>query len=207
MSTRFNIHPVNPQARLLEKVCEALNQGKVVAYPTDSTYAVGCLLGEKQAMKQIRELRHLGKHHDFSILCRDLSSLSHLAQVDNPAFRCLKQYTPGPYTFILTAAKSVSKYLDAKSNHTIGLRVPSNPILQDLLGMLDKPLVSVSLIVDGDAEALSEPDTIEAQFGHAIDIIIDGGPGGTQSSSIIDLTQSPPTVIRHGAGDTSAFES
>lgn len=206
MEQRFKIHPVNPQARLISKVVARLKAGEIMAYPTDACYALGCIAGDKKAMERILTLRGLDSHHDFSLICPDLSSLSHYAQVDNTQFRLLKRATPGPYTFILPATKAQLRGLKLDKKTTIGLRVPDNTLVQSLLTELQSPIVSVTLQLQHDKYPLSDPDTIFDRLNKQVDFMIDGGPGTLEPTSIIDLTTTPPDIIRRGLGDVSLFE-
>jgi tRNA threonylcarbamoyl adenosine modification protein (Sua5/YciO/YrdC/YwlC family) len=171
------IHPDNPQARLLSKVADIVRKGGLVAYPTDSAYALGCHLGDKEAVDRIRRIRELDKHHNFTLVCRDLSELGNYAKVDNQVFRLLKAHTPGPYTFILNATSEVPRRLMHPKRKTIGLRVPDNAITQGLLAELGEPLISVTLILPGDEYPLSDPDDIRDRLGARIDALVDGGCG------------------------------
>lgn len=207
MMVRYAIHPQNPQRRLLEQVSERLLAGDILVYPTDTTYALGCLLGNKQGMDRIRKIRNLDDHHDFSLICADLSSLSHYAHVENQAFRALKRHIPGPYTFILQATKSVPKAFIQAKKSTIGLRVPQSPVLTALLDLTGEPLVSVTLQLEGQETPMTEPDEIEDRLSKTVDLFIDSGSGGLIPSSIIDLTGASPLVIREGLGDVSDFQS
>lgn len=205
MTQKLTIHPDNPQQRLIEQAVTVIQQGGVIIYPTDSAYALGCHLGDKAASERIRQIRQLDKHHHFTLVCNDLSQLSSYARVDNPVFRLLKAYTPGPYTFILEATKEVPRRLLHPKRKTIGLRVPEHPITQALLSTLGEPLMSVTLIAPGHVHPLTDMDKIVQTFSKQVDLIIDGGPCSTDPTSVIDLTQSPPQVIRAGKGDVSDF--
>lgn len=206
MIERYAIHPRNPQARLLERVAQALLSGKIMAYPTDTTYALGCLLGNKEGMDRIRHIRSLDDMHDFSLICADLSSLSKYADINNQAFRAIKRHIPGPYTFILPATKAVPKAFMQSKKPTLGLRVPDSPLLSALLDATQEPLVSVTLQLPDQDRPMGDPDAIESRLGKLVDILIDGGAGGDMPSSIIDLTGDKPVIIREGLGDISAFE-
>ena len=205
MTQKLTIHPQNPQLRLIQQVVRVVQEGGVIIYPTDSAYALGCHLGDKTAGERIRQIRQLDKHHHFTLVCHDLSQLSLYARVDNPSFRLLKAYTPGPYTFILEATKEVPRRLVHPRRRTIGLRVPDHPITQALLSALGEPLMSVTLILPGHDAPLTDMDEIYEAFQHQSDLIIDGGPCSGVPTSIVDLTQNPPQVIRAGRGDVSGF--
>lgn len=201
MIERYAIHPRNPQQRLLERVAFALLSGKIMAYPTDTTYALGCLLGNKAGMDRIRQIRHLDDLHDFSLICADLSSLSHYAEVSNQAFRAIKRHIPGPYTFILPATKAVPKAFMQAKKPTLGLRIPDSPLLNALLAITHEPLVSVTLQLPGQDRPMVDPDIIEERLGKVLDILIDSGAGGDTPSTIVDLTGEKPVIIRQGLGD------
>ena len=205
MSQFFQIHPENPQARLIKQAVEIIKNGGVVVYPTDSSYAVGCHIGDKSAVERIRRLRQLDDKHNFTLVCSDLSQLGLFAKVDTGAFRLLKAHTPGPYTFILNATREVPRMLMHPKRRTIGLRVPSHPIAMALLEQLGEPLMSVSLIMPGDAEPLSDPYEMRQVLEHHVDLIIDGGFGGLEASTVINLSGDEPEVIRVGCGDPAPF--
>jgi tRNA threonylcarbamoyl adenosine modification protein (Sua5/YciO/YrdC/YwlC family) len=205
VSQFFQIHPENPQARLIKQAVEIIRNGGVVVYPTDSSYAVGCHIGDKSAVERIRRLRQLDDKHNFTLVCSDLSQLGLFAKVDTGAFRLLKAHTPGPYTFILNATREVPRMLMHPKRRTIGLRVPSHPIAMALLEQLGEPLMSVSLIMPGDAEPLSDPYEMRQVLEHHVDLIIDGGFGGLEASTVINLAGDEPEVIRVGCGDPTPF--
>ena len=205
MSQFFQIHPENPQARLIKQAVEIVRQGGVIAYPTDSSYALGCRIGEKAAVERIRHIRRLDDKHNFTLVCRDLSELGLYAKVDTGLFRLLKAHTPGPYTFILNATREVPRMLLHPKRRTIGLRVPACPIALALLEELGEPLMSVSLILPGETEPLNDPYEMRDQLEHLVDLIIDGGFGGGEASTVIALTDEDPVVVRVGCGDPEPF--
>jgi tRNA threonylcarbamoyl adenosine modification protein (Sua5/YciO/YrdC/YwlC family) len=205
MVETLHIHPDNPQARLLSKVADIVRKGGLVAYPTDSAYALGCHLGDKDAVDRIRRIRELDKHHNFTLVCRDLSELGNYAKVDNQVFRLLKAHTPGPYTFILNATSEVPRRLMHPKRKTIGLRVPDNAITQGLLAELGEPLISVTLILPGDEYPLSDPDDIRDRLGSRIDALVDGGCGSLEPTTVIDLSGAEPQLLRRGMGDPEPF--
>lgn len=205
MVETLHIHPDNPQARLLSKVADIVRNGGLVAYPTDSAYALGCHLGDKEAVDRIRRIRELDKHHNFTLVCRDLSELGNYAKVDNQVFRLLKAHTPGPYTFILNATSEVPRRLMHPKRKTIGLRVPDNAITQGLLAELGEPLMSVTLILPGDEYPLSDPDDIRDRLGARIDALVDGGCGSLEPTTVIDLSGDEPQLLRRGMGDPEPF--
>ncbi|MDH1262558.1 L-threonylcarbamoyladenylate synthase [Pseudomonas sp. GD03944] len=205
MSQFFQVHPETPQPRLIKQAVEIIRSGGVVIYPTDSSYALGCRLGEKNAVERIRRLRQLDDKHNFTLVCRDLSQLSLFAKVDTGAFRLLKTHTPGPYTFILNATREVPRMVLHPKRRTIGLRVPSHPIAQALLEELGEPLMSVSMILPGEQLPMSDPYEMRQMLEHQVDLIIDGGFGGLEASTVVSLVEDDPEVIRVGCGDPSPF--
>jgi len=204
MSDYLSIHPENPQQRLIAKAAEIVRKGGVIAYPTDSVYAIGCHIGDKQAMDRIRSIRQVDKNHNFTLMCRDLSELASYARVDNSAFRSLKAQTPGPFTFILPATSEVPRRLMHPKRKTIGLRVPDSPIAQALLAELGEPMMSVTLIMPGDEYPLSDPYDIRAALEAHVDVLIDGGHCGLEPTTVVDMTGSVPEITRQGMGDFSA---
>ncbi|RPE03190.1 threonylcarbamoyl-AMP synthase [Candidatus Pantoea deserta] len=205
MSQLFHIHPDNPQPRLISQAVDYLNKGGVIVYPTDSGYALGCRLEEKNALERICRIRQLDGNHNFTLMCRDLSEISNYSQVDNSAFRLLKNNTPGSYTFILKATKEVPRRLMNDKRKTIGLRVPSNPIALALLEALNEPMMSTSLILPGNDFTESDPEDIQHSIGKQVDLIIDGGTLGQQPTTVVDLTSDAPVIAREGSGDTRPF--
>lgn len=207
MSQFLQIHPENPQPRLIAQAVQIIRKGGVVVYPTDSGYALGCHLGDKQSVNKIRRIRGLSDKHNFTLICRDLSELGTYAQVDNSAYRLLRSHTPGPYTFILKATSEVPKRLMQAKRKTIGLRVPDNAITQALLAHLNEPLMSVTMMLPGEVLPLTDPYDIKQSHEHELDLIIDGGYCGMEPTSIIDLVDGAPKIMRRGQGDVSDFES
>ena len=205
MSQYFSIHPDNPQQRLIFQVAEIIRQGGVVVYPTDSVYAIGCHIGDKQALDRIRAIRDIDKNHNFTLVCRDLSELASYAKVDNSAFRILKASTPGAFTFILPASSEVPKRLMHPKRKTIGIRVPDGPIAQALLDELGEPMMSVTLILPGDELPLLDPYEIRDLLANQVDLIIDGGYCGMEATSVIDLSNDEPIILREGAGSVEEF--
>lgn len=206
MSHFFQIHAENPQARLIRQAVDIIRAGGVVIYPTDSSYALGCQLGDKAALDRIRLLRRLDDKHNFTLICRDLSQLGEYARVDTRTFRLLKAHTPGPYTFILEATREVPRMLLHPKRRTLGLRVPSTPIAQALLSELGEPLMSVTLLLPGAVEPLSDPYDIRDRFEKQVDLIIDGGYGGVEPSTVVNLVDGVPEVLRVGCGDPRPFQ-
>jgi len=202
----ISIHPVNPQPRLVKQAVAAMRDGSVVAYPTDSSYALGCLIGDKDAMERIRRIREADKNHNFTLVCRDLSEIARYARVDNSQYRTLRAFTPGPYTFLLEATREVPKRLQNPKRRTIGIRVPDNAIVRMLLAELGEPIMSSTLLLPGEPAPMTDPIEIKERLGHVVDVVIDGGPGGVEPSSVVDLSGVAPLVVRHGKGDVSVFE-
>ncbi|AQZ95192.1 L-threonylcarbamoyladenylate synthase [Halopseudomonas phragmitis] len=205
MSQYFQIHPENPQARLIRQAVEIIRQGGVIAYPTDSAYALGCHLGDKDAQERIRRLRQLDDKHNFTLVCRDLSELSVYAKVDNSIFRLLKANTPGPYTFILNATTEVPRRLLHPKRRTIGLRIPNHQITLDLLEALGEPLMSVTLMLPGDSLPLTDPQMIRDRLGKQLDLIIDGGACNIEPTTVVSLLDGQIEVQRLGLGDPEPF--
>jgi tRNA threonylcarbamoyl adenosine modification protein (Sua5/YciO/YrdC/YwlC family) len=206
MSQYFEIHPETPQPRLVKRTVEHLCRGDVIVYPTDSTYALGCRMGEKEAIDRIREIRRLEDHHNFTLACRDLSDIGTYARVSNSDFRLLKAYTPGPYTFILPATREVPRRLQHPKRKSIGIRVPANPVAQAVLAELGEPMMTSSLLLPGEDLPMTDPELIREAIGARVDAVVAGGPGGLEPTTVVDLTGDAPAVIRRGAGDADAFE-
>ncbi|SEL13179.1 tRNA threonylcarbamoyl adenosine modification protein, Sua5/YciO/YrdC/YwlC family [Atopomonas hussainii] len=206
MSQYFHIHPDNPQPRLIKHALEIIHGGGVIAYPTDSSYALGCHMGDKAAIERIRRIRQLDDKHNFTLVCADLSVLGLYARVDNSTFRLLKAHTPGPYTFILNASREVPRMLLHPKRRTIGLRVPGNPIAQALLAQLGEPLMSVTLQMPGDDLPLFDPEVIRERLEKHIDLVIDGGHGGVAASTVVSLLDERSEVLRVGCGDPAPFQ-
>lgn len=206
VSQYLSIHSENPQERLIAKAVDSLRRGGVMIYPTDSVYAIGCHIGDKSALERIRSIRQLDKNHNFTLVCRDLSELGSYARVENSAFRLLKSKTPGPFTFILNATSEVPKRLQHPKRKTIGIRVPNSAIVKALLEELREPIMSVTLTMPDDQYPLTDPYEIKQLMNHHVDVIIDGGYCGLEPTTVIDLTDHRPQLLRQGAGDFSAFE-
>ncbi|OTG87660.1 threonylcarbamoyl-AMP synthase [Acinetobacter sp. ANC 4558] len=202
----LRVHPENPQARLISQAVERIRAGEVIVYPTDAAYAIGCQIGNKNAMERISQIRGLGPKHQYAIICADLSDIATYAKVDNAMYRLLKNNTPAITTFILPATSEVPRRLMHPKKKTIGLRIPSNPICRQLLQELGEPLLTSTLILPNQKEPLDDPYDIELQIGNRIDVLIDGGLGTLSTTSIIDLSGNHPEIIRRGAGDVSPFE-
>ena len=198
MSQFFQIHPDNPQVRLIRQAVEIVRAGGVIVYPTDSSYAIGCHIGDKMAMDRIRQIRRLGDDHNFTLIGRSLSELSAYTKLDNQAHRLIKNLTPGPYTFILKATKQVPKRLMHAKRKTIGVRIPDNRVALALLDELNEPLLSSTLILPGDDMPMTDPYDMNQTLGHAVDLIIDGGYCGLEPTSVVDLHEDVPRVLRVG---------
>ena len=201
----LEIHPDNPQLRLIRQVVNVLQEGGVIVYPTDSAYALGCHIGDKNAMERIRRIRKVDDKHDFTLVCRDLSEIAIYAKVGKPQYRLLKSLTPGPYTFILKATREVPKRLQNPKRRTIGLRVPAHPIALQILADLNEPLMSSSLIMPGDELPLVEMEDIYDQLKHHVDLVVDGGFCGIEPTTVVDLVEGDPVLVRRGKGDFSQF--
>jgi tRNA threonylcarbamoyl adenosine modification protein (Sua5/YciO/YrdC/YwlC family) len=205
VSQFFQIHPDNPQARLVRQAADIIRSGGVVIYPTDSAYAIGCQIGDKSALDRIRRIRKLDDRHNFTLVCRDLSEIATYARVDNTVYRLLKHCTPGPYTFILRATSEVPRRLMHAKRKTVGLRVPDNAIAQALLADLGEPLMSVTLIMPGDEYPLIDPYEIRELLQNEVDLVIDGGYCGMEATTVVDLVDDAPLVMRAGKGDIAPF--
>lgn len=205
MSQFFQIHPENPQARLVRQAVDIIRHGGVIVYPTDSAYALGCHIGDKSALDRIRRIRKLDDRHNFTLVCRDLSEIATYAKVNNAVYRLLRQTTPGPYTFILPATSEVPRRLLHPKRKTVGLRVPDNAIASALLADLGEPLMSVTLIMPGDELPLIDPYDIRQTLEHDVDLVIDGGYCGMEPTTVIDLADETPVVVREGKGDVAPF--
>ena len=200
MSQYFEVHPENPQLRLLKQAAQILHGGGVAAIPTDSSYALVCHLDDKDAAEQLRRIRGVDAQHHLTLLCRDLSELASHARVDNKQYRMLKLGTPGPFTFILEATKEVPRRLSHPSRRTIGLRVPDHAVTQALLDILGQPLLATTLIAPGETEPMNDPQAIRAHFQKLLAAVVDGGPCRRQATTVVDLTGATPVLIRQGRG-------
>jgi tRNA threonylcarbamoyl adenosine modification protein (Sua5/YciO/YrdC/YwlC family) len=196
----LELHPVNPQVRLIRQAVEIVRRGGVIAYPTDSCYALGCHVGDKDALERIRRIRDADKHHHFTLVCRDLTEVAKYAQIDTPQFRLLKAHTPGPFTFLLPATRETPRRLQHPKRRTIGVRITDHPVPQLLLAELGEPLMTSTLLLPGDAEPLTDGDQIMERLAHQLDAVLDGGHCGTEPTTVVDLAVSPPVVLRQGKG-------
>ena len=205
MSQFFTVHPTHPQPRLIKQAVEIVRAGGVIAYPTDSSYALGCHIGDKAAMERIRTIRKVDERHHFTLVCRDLSEIGQYAKVDNVQYRLLKAHTPGSYTFILRATRELPRRLAHPKRSTIGVRVPDHPVTHALLAALDEPLLSSTLIAPGETVPMNDPEQIRERLEHQLDLIIDAGPCGIEPTTVIDLSEDGPILVRAGKGDPSPF--
>jgi tRNA threonylcarbamoyl adenosine modification protein (Sua5/YciO/YrdC/YwlC family) len=205
MARLVELHPTDPQPRRIAEIVATIRSGGLLAYPTDSSYALGCHIGDKRAMDRIRRIRKTDKNHNFTLVCSDLSEISLYARTDNWAYRLIKSLTPGPYTFILQATREVPKRLQHPRRKTIGIRVPDNAIVQAILGALGEPIMSSTLTLPGDDTPLTDVNEIEARIGHQIDMIVEGGTTGVEPTSVIDLSEGSINILRKGRGDTTAL--
>ena len=206
MSQFFQIHPETPQLRLIKQAVDILRKGGVIVYPTDSAYAIGCQLEDKPATERIKRIRRLDDKHNFTLVCRDLSDIGQYAKVDNTQYRLLKNFTPGPYTFILDATSEVPRRLLHPKRRTIGLRVPDNAIVQALLAELGEPIMSSTLILPGETEPMTDPYDIRETLEHDLDLIIDGGFCGMEATTVVNFCGEVPEVTRVGKGDPAPFQ-
>ncbi|MGH8225333.1 MAG: L-threonylcarbamoyladenylate synthase [Gammaproteobacteria bacterium] len=201
----MSLHPVTPERRLIAQAAEMVAAGAVIAYPTDSTYALACRLGDKAAAERLRRLHGADRHHPFTLVCRDLSEIATYAQVDNPAYRLLRSLTPGPYTFVLPATREVPRRLMHPKRKTIGIRVPDHPVAMALLAALDKPLMSTTLLAG--AEPLADADAVVAAYGNELDLIVDGGITPGEPTTVLELRDGRVTVLREGRGPIGDWAS
>jgi tRNA threonylcarbamoyl adenosine modification protein (Sua5/YciO/YrdC/YwlC family) len=207
MAQFFRIHPDNPQQRLIKRAVEIVRTGGVLVYPTDSSYAIGCHIGDKAAMERIRRIRAIDDRHNFTLVCRDLSEVALYARLSNADYRILRAHTPGPYTFILPATREVPRRLQNPRRKTIGLRVPEHAIAQALLAELREPLMSSTLILPGDELPLNDPEAIRERLEHQVDVVIDGGNCGFEPTTVLVLEDGVSRITRRGRGDTRSFET
>ena len=205
MSQFFQIHPLDPQARLIRHAVEIIRKGGLVVYPTDSSYALGCPVGDKRGMERIRRIRALDNKHNFTLMCRDLSEISTYAKVDNSSYRLLKSLTPGAYTFILKATHEVPRRLQNPKRKTIGIRIPDHPVAQALLEELGEPLMSSTLILPGKDMPETDAHDIREMLEHDVDLVIDGDHCGVEPTTVVDLVDGVPEVVRQGRGSVEGF--
>jgi tRNA threonylcarbamoyl adenosine modification protein (Sua5/YciO/YrdC/YwlC family) len=205
MSQFFTLHPTHPESRLIKRAVEIVRGGGLIAYPTDSCYAIGCHIGDKAAMERIRRIRDVDERHHFTLVCRDLSEIGTFAKVDNAQYRLLKAHTPGPYTFILKATRELPRRLAHPKRATIGVRVPEHVVASALLAELNEPILSSTLILPGQDEPLNDAQEIRNALEHQLDLILDGGACGIEPTTVIDLSQDAPTLVRRGRGEVASF--
>lgn len=205
MTQLYQIHPENPQLHLVRRIATILLDGGIIAYPTDSAYALGCRIGDNDALERIRTIRQLDKGHNFTLVCRDLSEVAIYAKVDNIIYRILKANTPGPYTFILPASKEVPRRLRHPKRKTIGLRIPDNKIAMSILEEFGAPLMSVTLILPGETTPLTDPESIYTKLENQVDAVIDGGFCGLEPTTVVDFSNDNPHIVRKGKGDITPF--
>ncbi len=206
MAEWLQLHPLNPQKRFLDRIAKQLRDGAVIVYPTDSCYALGCHLGDKAAAERVRSIRRFDKHHLFTLVCRDLSDIGSYARVDNSQFRLLKSMTPGPYTFVLKATHEAPRRLQHEKRKTIGLRIPEHTVVQALLTALGEPLLSCTLILPPGELPVSDPEEFRAQLNKVVAIVVGSGNCGYEPTTVLDLTETEPRLIRKGKGEVSRFD-
>ncbi len=206
MARYLDVHPDNPQPRAIAQVVALLEEGGLVAYPTDSGYALGCRMDDREGADRIRRIRHLDDRHHFTLVCADFAQLGHFVMVDNAAFRSIKAATPGPYTFILRATSEVPRRLAHPKKKTVGVRIPEDTVAQAIVAALGEPILSSSLILPGSTEALTDGWAIKEELDHVVDAVVDGGERGSEPTTVVDFSDGAPEVVRVGAGDPSRFE-
>ena len=206
MAKYFDVHPDNPQPRAISQVVAVIRGDGVIAYPTDSCFALGCRMGNKDGLDRIREIRHLDDRHHFTLMCRDFTQLGQFATINNSLFRSIKAATPGPYTFILPATREVPRRLLHPKKKTVGVRIPENTVTSAILAELGEPLLSSTLLLPGEEEPLTQGWEIKERLDHVVDAVIDSGECGTVPTTVIDLSGGEPEILRVGAGDPSRFE-
>lgn len=201
MARYFAVHPTNPQPRLIRQAAEILRDGGVIAYPTDSSYALGCHIGDADAARRIRQIRGVGDSHYLTLMLRDLSEIGHFARLDNWQFRIIRLGTPGSYTFLVPATREVPRRLQHSKRSTVGVRVPGHPVVQALLAELSEPILSSTLILPGEGEPLNDAETIRTAIGSQLDLVIDAGACAAEPTTVIDLASPPGVIVRRGGGD------
>jgi len=206
MARYFDIHPADPQQRAIAQIADIVRAGGVIAYPTDSCYALGCQLGNMDGITRIRSIRQLDDRHHLTLVCRDFAQLGQFARLANPVFRAIRAATPGSYTFILPATREVPRRLRHPGKKTVGVRIPRHVVAQAVLAELGEPLVSSTLLLPGRDEPMTQGWEIAEQLGHVVDAVIDSGDCGTEPTTVIDFSREKPEILRRGAGDTSGFE-
>ncbi|MDQ4504047.1 L-threonylcarbamoyladenylate synthase [Sinomonas sp. ASV322] len=206
MARYFDVHPVDPQPRLIGRITQILRDGGLIAYPTDSCYAIGAQMGNREALDRIRQIRRLDDKHHFTLVCRDFAQLGQLVNVDNDVFRAIKGVTPGPYTFILPATREVPRRMLHPKKKTVGVRIPDNNVVRALVSELGEPILSSTLLLPGDEDPLIDGWDIKERLDNMLDAVVDAGDCGTDPTTVIDFSDGYAEVARHGAGDASRFE-
>ncbi|MFC6238484.1 L-threonylcarbamoyladenylate synthase [Longivirga aurantiaca] len=206
MARYFDVHPDNPQPRSLGQIVQLLRDGGLIAYPTDSCYALGCMVGNAAGLQRIKEIRHLDDKHHFTLVCADFAQLGHYVQVSNAMFRSVKAATPGSYTFILPATREVPRRMLHPKKHTVGVRIPKHTVTEAIIAELGEPLLSSTLFLPGDAEPMTQGWEIKERLDHLVDAVVDSGDCGMEPTTIVDLSTPEPEILRYGAGDPSRFE-
>ncbi|MCU1687001.1 MAG: threonylcarbamoyl-AMP synthase [Amycolatopsis sp.] len=206
MAKYFDVHPENPQRRAINQVVDLVRADALIAYPTDSCFALGCQLGNRDGIDRIRSIRHLDDKHHFTLVCQDFAQLGQFVHIDNNVFRAIKASTPGSYTFILPATKEVPRRLLHPKKKTVGVRIPNHPVVQALLAELGEPLLSSTLLLPDQEEPMTQGWEIKERLDHVVDAVIDSGECGTEPTTVIDFSLAEPEIVRYGAGDPSLFE-
>ena len=206
MARYFDVHPDNPQPRLIRQVIELVRADGLIVYPTDSSFAFGCQIGNRAGLDRLREIRRLDDQHHFTLVCRDFAQLGQFVKVSKPVYRLVKASTPGSYTFILPATREVPRRLLHPRKQTVGVRIPAHPVVQALLSELGEPLLSSTVLLPGQEEPMTEGWQIKERLDHVVDAVVDSGPGGTELTTVVDLAQDEPQILRRGAGDPTRFE-
>ncbi|MFI7385509.1 L-threonylcarbamoyladenylate synthase [Streptomyces sp. NPDC049813] len=206
MARYFDVHPENPQARIIGAVADSIRDSALIAYPTDSCYALGCRLGNREGVERIRSIRHLDDKHHFTLVCQDFSQLGRFVHIDNDVFRAIKAATPGSYTFILPATREVPRQLQHPKKKTVGVRIPGHVVTQALLAELGEPLLSSTLLLPGEDEPLTQGWEIKERLDHVVDAVLDSGDCGTEPTTVIDFSDGEAEIVRRGAGDPDRFE-
>ncbi len=206
MSQRLQVHPLNPQPRLIRQAAELIRKGGLVVYPTDSGYALGCALGNKSGLDRIRQIRGLGDKHHFTLVCSDFAQMGQFVYLSNSLFRLVKSLTPGPYTFIMPATKLVPQRMQHPRKRTVGVRIPDHELVRALIGELGEPLQSSTLILPGETSPMNAGWEVKEALDHAVDLVVEAGEVGTEPTTVVDLSGDEPEVIRAGAGDVTRFE-
>jgi tRNA threonylcarbamoyl adenosine modification protein (Sua5/YciO/YrdC/YwlC family) len=206
MAKYFDVHPDNPQPRAISQIAQSIREDALIAYPTDSCYALGCRLGSRDGIERIRSIRHLGSRHHFTLVCQDFAQLGQFVHIDNDVFRAIKASTPGSYTFILPATKEVPRMLQHPKKKTVGVRIPDHVVTQALLTELGEPLLSSTLLLPDEEEPMTQGWEIKDRLDHVLDAVVDSGDCGTEPTTVIDFSDGEAEIVRRGAGDVTRFE-